>query len=187
MAEKGMYQLGLAAGIKFNYEVLAQWQPVESQRLLLWSGRYGLQEEYMSALNKRHFEQKQSASDRRTLLEAAREVGLDVQAAETFLDSDELEDVVWKSYGRTIREHGIHSIPLFAMSVPAIDAIGGPMRPTGTFPAYVVRGSMDRDYFVELFEVIMRDIDAGKRVFDQRATPYSDSDWNGPASGSCSM
>jgi hypothetical protein len=93
-----------------SFGVLAQWQPVESQRLLLWAGRFGLQEEFMSALNKRHFEQRQSASARSTLLDAAREVGLDVAAAVAFLDSRELEDVVWKSYGQTIHEKKIHSV-----------------------------------------------------------------------------
>ena len=93
-----------------SFGVLAQWQPVESQRLLLWAGRFGLQEEFMSALNKRHFEQRQSASARSTLLDAAGEVGLDVAAAEAFLDSKELEDVVWKSYGQTIHEKKIHSV-----------------------------------------------------------------------------
>ena len=93
-----------------SFGVLAQWQPVESQRLLLWAGRFGLQEEFMSALNKRHFEQRQSASARSTLLDAAREVGLDGAAAVAFLDSRELEDVVWKSYGQTIHEKKIHSV-----------------------------------------------------------------------------
>ena len=79
--------------------------------MLLWAGRFGKQEEFVSALNKRHFEQKQSASDRSTL--CAEEVGLDVAAATAFLETNELADFVWESYGRTIREKEIHSIPLF--------------------------------------------------------------------------
>lgn len=127
-AEEGMRQQGRAAGISFDYNVKAQWQPVDSQRLLLWAGRFGKQEEFMSALNKRHFEQRQSASDKGTLLAAAAEVGLDVAAADAFLQTDELVDTIWRSYGRTIRELRIHSIPLFALSVPSIGAIGGPFR-----------------------------------------------------------
>ena len=72
-----------------------QEQPIESQRLLLWAGRFGLQEEFMTAMNKRHFQQKQSASERETLLAAAEEVGLDTAAATAFLDGDELEAEVW--------------------------------------------------------------------------------------------
>jgi hypothetical protein len=109
-AERGMAVQAASAGIQLDYGVLAQWQPVDSQRLLLWAGRFGLQEEFMSALNKRHFEKRQSASSRSTLIDAAREVGLDTAAAETFLDSGELEDVVWKSYGQTIHQKKIHSV-----------------------------------------------------------------------------
>ncbi len=94
-AERSMQQQAAAAGLKFDYAVLAQWQPIESQRLLLWAGRFGLQEEFMTAMNVRHFQQKQSASQRETLLAAAEEVGLDTAAATAFLDGDELEAEVW--------------------------------------------------------------------------------------------
>ena len=57
-------ELGAAAGIEFELDVVAQYQPVESQRLLLWAGRFGLQEEFMGALNRRHFERGESASAR---------------------------------------------------------------------------------------------------------------------------
>ena len=76
-AEEGMRAQGAEAGIAFDYGVKAQWQPVDSQRLLLWAGRFGKQEEFMSNLNHRHFEQRQSASSRATLLDAAEAVGLD--------------------------------------------------------------------------------------------------------------
>jgi len=176
-AENQMYQLGVQAGIKFDYNVLAQWQPVESQRLLLWAGRYGLQEPFMSALNKRHFEQRESASDRKTLLAAADEVGLNVEAAAAFLDTKELEDVVWRSYGETIHDRRIHSIPLFAFCVPAIGAVGGPFRTPGKHEAFVARGSMDQEYFLALFETILRDVRAGQRVYDARAAPYRQDEW----------
>ena len=175
--EEGMRLQGAEVGIAFDYGVKAQWQPIDSQRLLLWAGRFGKQEEFMSALNRRHFEQAQSASDRSTLCAAAEEVGLDAAAATAFLETDELADVVWQSYGRTIREKKIHSIPLFALSVPAIDASGGPFRAAGKHEAFVVRGSMDTEHFVNLFRVILRDVRAGKRVYDEMALPYRQDEW----------
>ena len=87
---KPFLDLGKAADIEFDLEVVAQYQPIESQRLLLWAGRFGKQEEFMSALNRRHFEKRESASLRPTLLSAAFEVGMDVEAATAFLDTDEL-------------------------------------------------------------------------------------------------
>ena len=52
--------------------------------MLLWAGRFGKQEAFMSALNTRHFTRGssgESASHRPTLLAAAAEVGLDADAA----------------------------------------------------------------------------------------------------------
>ena len=186
-AEEGMRAQGAEAGIAFDYGVKAQWQPVDSQRLLLRAGRFGLQEEFMSNLNHRHFEQRQSASSRATLLDAAEAVGLDRARADAFLDTDELADVVWHWYGATIREKKIHSIPLFSFSVPSIDAIGGPFRESGADEAYVVRGSMDTPYFAELLEVIARDWRKGKRSYDARANPYRQDEWRraGAAEGTC--
>lgn len=169
--------LGAAAGIDFDLDVRAQYQPIESQRLLLWAGRYGLQEPFMSATNRLHFERRQSASVRSTLLAAAEEVGLDAAAAAAFLQTDELEDEVWRSYGATIREAGIRAIPLFAFSVPALGAVGGPFRDAGEYEAYVVRGSSGEESFLRLFELIARDAAAGARVYDEAAFPYRRDEW----------
>ena len=106
-AEAGLRMLGKAAGIDFRFDVRTHWQPVDSQRMLLWAARAGRAEQFMSALNARHFEAAESASERPTLLAAAAEAGLDAAAAETFLATDELVDDVWRSYGATIRESGI--------------------------------------------------------------------------------
>lgn len=153
-AETSMFQQGQQAGIKFDYNVLTQWQPVESQRLLLWAGRFGKQEEFMSNLNHRHFEKRESASVRANLLNAVEAVGLDRTAANVFLDTDELEADVWKSYGSTIYEKNIHAIPFFVFNVPQIGAVGGPFRVHGKREPFIVKGSMDEDYFYSLFEKI---------------------------------
>ena len=170
-------QLGRSAGIAFDLEVVAQYQPVESQRLLLWAARRGRQEPYMSALNRLHFEERRSASLRETVLAAAEEAGLDAAEAAAFLETDELEDVVWRSYGDTIRRSGIRAIPLFAFSVPSLGAVGGPFRPAGQYEAYVVRGSSNADDFLELFELVLRDERAGKRVYDEAAFPFRRDEW----------
>lgn len=170
-------QLGRSAGIDFDLEVVAQYQPVESQRMLLWAARQGRQEPYMSALNRLHFEERRSASLRATVLAAAAEAGLDAEDAAAFLETEELEAEVWRSYGDTIRRSGIRAIPLFAFSVPALGAVGGPFRPAGAYEAYVVRGSSDAQDFLALFELVLRDARAGARVYDERAFPFRRDEW----------
>ena len=51
--------------------------------------------------------------------------------AQAFLETEGLEEEVWRSYGDTIREAGIRAIPLFAYSVPELGAVGGPFRQAG--------------------------------------------------------
>ena len=89
-AEAGLSALGAAAGINFRYDQKTNWQPLESQRMLLWAAKFGKAEEYMDALNKRHFEFGTSASERSTVLDAAKQAGLDVDAANAFLDTKEV-------------------------------------------------------------------------------------------------
>jgi len=105
--EARLREQGRAAGIRFDFRAETHWQPVDSQRLLLWAARFGKQESFMSALSRRHFEQGgqgESASTRATLMAAAAEAGLDVAAAKSFLETDELVKEVWHSYGATIHQ-----------------------------------------------------------------------------------
>ena len=104
------------------------------------------------------FEEQKSASYRDTLLEAIEEVGLNVEDANAFLNTNELEDYVWEWYGRTIYEKNIHSIPLFVFNVPIIDAVGLPFRSSGKRKPYLVKGSGSSDYFAALFEQIYMDV-----------------------------
>lgn len=155
-AEEMMRQLGRRVGIEIDYNVQTNWQPIDSQRLMLWARRFGKAEAYMSALARRHFEQRQSASHRTTILEAAEEAGLDVEVASKFLDSDELRAEVWTSYGDTIHKKGIHAIPYFVFNSPLTG--GGPFR-TGSGKPIIVNGSGDEQQFLGVFEQLHRDVE----------------------------
>lgn len=139
---ESLEELGAPVGIKFNYDVKAQWQPVDSQRVIIWAGRRGKQEAFMSGLSRRHFEEQKSASHRATLLEAAEEAGLDPKEVSAFLDTDELKEEVWKSYRETY-ENGIFAIPLFVFSRGE--------------KHYAVPGSSDKQIFLQLFEKVLKD------------------------------
>ena len=100
-----------------------------------------------------------------------------MEAAEAFLQTDELADEVWRSYSSTIHEAGIKAIPLFAFSVPTLGATGGPFRPPGPFESYVVRGSSSEASFLALLELIQRDVRAGERAYDEAAFPFRSDEW----------
>ena len=145
-AMAGMKHAGSQVGIAFDYNCYINRQPVDSQRMLLYAARHGKQEAYVAALSRRHFTRGthgESASRRHTVLAAAEEAGLPKADAARFYDSDELRDVVWRSYGEMPKK-GISAIPLFVFNVPEIGVEGGPLRPHaagGTQPP-IVNGSM---------------------------------------------
>eukprot|EP00746_Dinoflagellata_sp_MGD_P117045 gnl/MRDRNA2_/MRDRNA2_52858_c0_seq1.p2 gnl/MRDRNA2_/MRDRNA2_52858_c0~~gnl/MRDRNA2_/MRDRNA2_52858_c0_seq1.p2 ORF type:complete len:130 (-),score=28.68 gnl/MRDRNA2_/MRDRNA2_52858_c0_seq1:104-493(-) len=128
--------------------------------MLLWAGRFGKQELYMSALNRRHFHEQKSAASRETVLEAAEEVGIDRAKAIAFLDTDELFSEVTNSYRSTIREKGIHSIPLFVFNSPLTNA--GPFR-SGKGRAEMIHGSSDPTEFLALLERLYKSVVASKK------------------------
>jgi len=150
--EEHVTKLGEAAGVKFDFHAYIDRQPIESQRLLLWAGRFGKAETFMTALSDRHFQQGsqgESASKRHTLLAAVEEAGLDVAKAEAFLDTDELHDEVWRSYGEMPRK-GISGIPLFCFSIPEVQLFSGPFRDANADAT--INGSANQAQFRHLFE-----------------------------------
>lgn len=154
--EAQMAKLGEAAGVTFDFNAYIDRQPIESQRLLLWAGRFGKGEEFMTALSNRHFQQGsqgESASKRPTLLAAAQEAGLDAETVTAFLDSDELHDEVWRSYGEMPRK-GINAIPLFCFSVPEVNLWSGPFRDANADAT--VNGSGDMAQFLYLFKQLYK-------------------------------
>jgi len=155
-AEETMRELGRRAGIELDYNVQTNWQPIDSQRLMIWARRFGKAELYMSSIARRHFEERQSASHRATLLAAAEEAGLDVEAARDFLNTDELREEVWKSYGDTIHKKGIRSIPYFVFNSSVTN--GGPFR-NGTGKPVIVNGSGDQQQFLAVFEQLLREVE----------------------------
>jgi len=169
-AERQLQQQGREAGITFDFNVLTHWQPVDSQRMLLWAGRFGLQEQFMTEINERHFQrgsEGESASDRATLLAAAEAVGLDAAAARAFIESGEYVDDVWSSYGETIKAKNIHSIPLFVFSAPQLGLVGGPFR-AGPGTPFVINGSMDAPTFLRVFEAALAKLEAGASLVGRR-------------------
>mmetsp|Transcript_3684 Transcript_3684/g.7419 ORF Transcript_3684/g.7419 Transcript_3684/m.7419 type:complete len:193 (+) Transcript_3684:374-952(+) len=139
-----------------RYDVKCCWQPINSQRMLLWARRFGKAERFMDALGRKHFTEAKSASHDWTILDAAEEAGLDPAEAEAFLNSDELSEDVWQSYGTTVREKGIHAIPYFVFNSPQSNA--GKFR-RGHGQALVVNGSASETEFLSIFEGILADLD----------------------------
>ena len=166
---KKLTELAAEASIKLNKDgrgVEMRWQPIDAQRLLLWASRFGRMEHLAENMSKRHFEENESCADRENLINAVRDTpDLDVQAAQTFLSSDELVQDVWDSYGRMIRYWGIKEIPVFIFNRPQTPSVFSldfderrMKRP------YIAVGATDEAKVVEIFELIMAESDQQSRT-----------------------
>mmetsp|Transcript_65765 Transcript_65765/g.166623 ORF Transcript_65765/g.166623 Transcript_65765/m.166623 type:complete len:111 (-) Transcript_65765:171-503(-) len=107
---------------------------------MLWARQFGRTEDYMAALSRRHFE-----------------AGLDVEACAAMLSSDRLVRDVWRPYGTTIHDKGIHSIPLFIFNSQLTD--GGPFRSGSPEEEH---GSGNKERFLEIFERLLAGVERAK-------------------------
>lgn len=148
----GLSHLGAKAGIQFRFDVDFTWHPVESQRSLIWAGKFSKQEAFVDVLARKHFEEATSVNHRTTLLSVAAEIGLNSEALSEYLDSDEGAEEVWTSYRETNEKHAIHSIPYFVFNGPTTN--DGPFRGEGR-ALHTVNGSASVDEFLAVFEAIM--------------------------------
>lgn len=137
------------AGVDLDFSVQTQWQPVDSQRVMLLAAKSGKQEPYIEALNTRHFMKAQSASHRDTILEAAETAGLNRSEVHAFLETDVFVDEIWESYRSTIEDKGIRSIPLFVFNVDGLTN-GGPFGSGGR--CWQVSGAREAEYFLRVFK-----------------------------------
>lgn len=150
-AEQTMLECGRRAGVELDYGVQTNWQPVDSQRLMLWASQFGKAEDFIEELGLMHFSQRKSASHTATLVEAATKAGLPRSEVEAFLRTNEGKDEVWQSYHDTIHKHDIRAIPLFVFG---LEDMGGPFRPTHSGQALVINGSADPPTFFRVLQTL---------------------------------
>lgn len=169
-----MNVLGELASIDFNTAKEMKWHPVDSQRMILWAGQFGKQEELAEAISSWHFEKGHTNDDRETILAAVGEVpGLCVDAAAAFLETDGMVDVVWQSYGRMIKHFGITEIPVFAFN-----RLGGPSAFSADFiqdvtpTPYIIVGSASVEIFTDVLEHILAETLDAKQQDDALRGQY---------------
>jgi len=106
-------ELGASAGYNFDMDAPLS-NTMDSHRLVLWAQdqEAGKGEELAQRIGVRYFTQRQPLNDREMLIASTAEIGLDLDAARTYLESDEGYDRV-KNSVRQLHAAGVHSIPVF--------------------------------------------------------------------------
>ena len=148
-----LQEIASDADIHFEYNVNFQWYPVDSQRVLIYARQFGAAEAYADALARRHFTKGMPSGSRDAVLDAAKEVGLDLTTVEDMLNGEDYKQQVWQSYYDTIAKHRIHSIPNFTFNGPMTN--GGKFRPGGLQSGEVtISGSGNVQQFLAVLEHI---------------------------------
>lgn len=129
-AQKHRHKLkerGREVGIEhFNLDRIAS-STFASHRLVQWTSKtYGIStaERLYDRLNYRHFELGHKLNDQQMLMEACTQVGVDAQAAASFLESDEGDSEINAALDMLARL-GVHSIPTFVLGASRV--VGGAM------------------------------------------------------------
>ncbi len=108
--------VGEAEGIHFAFDKIERTpNTVDAHRLIWLADQHDCQDAVVEALFRAYFTEGQDIGCRQTLIKVVTEAGLDRQAAETMLDSDEGMDVIAKSREMS-QHHGVDGVPFFIIN-----------------------------------------------------------------------
>ncbi|MFT4835010.1 MAG: putative DsbA family dithiol-disulfide isomerase [Flavobacteriaceae bacterium] len=102
-------------GLSFDFDKAVVANTFNAHRLLHFSKAHGKQNELKERLLKAYFEKGENIDDKASLITIAEEVGLDKQAVQDFLNSDELAMEV-KADIHEAQSLSIHGVPFFVFN-----------------------------------------------------------------------
>lgn len=108
--------VGESEGIHFDFDIIERTpNTVDAHRLIWLANEHGCQDAIVEALFRAYFTEGQDIGNRQTLINVAAETGLDQQAAEAMLESDEGMDVI--AIAREMsKRHRVDSVPFFIIN-----------------------------------------------------------------------
>ncbi len=104
-----------AVGLTYNYDIIQMTNTFDAHRLAKWANQFGLEHKVTSRLMKAYFTDGKNLSDFDSLVELAKEVGLDEKEARKILDENEFSDQV-KGEMDEARQVGVQGVPFFVIN-----------------------------------------------------------------------
>lgn len=129
--------VGEAEGIHFAFDKIDRTpNTLDAHRLIWFADQNGCQDAVVEALFRAYFTEGQDIGNRQTLIDVVVEAGLDRQAVETMLDSDEGLDVIAK-FREMSQQFGVDGVPFFIIN-----------------QKLTLAGAQDSETFVEAFRQV---------------------------------
>jgi len=108
--------VGETEGIHFAFDKIERTpNTVDAHRLIWVADQHGCQDAVVEALFRAYFTDGRDISNCQTLIDVVSETGLERQAAETMLGSDEGMNVIQKA-GELSRRHQVTGVPFFIIN-----------------------------------------------------------------------
>lgn len=107
-----MVGAGRAVGLEIRFDAIRPANTFDAHRLLRWARDEGRQGELSERLFRAYMNEGRDVNDAATLVELARDVGLDPARAEALLVGDEYRDAVARELAEA-RARGIQGVPHF--------------------------------------------------------------------------
>ena len=137
---QALVEKGASVGFTFNYKEDSRvYNTFNAHRLLHWAGNFGLQTELKLKLFDLYFTEDGNPSNPQELVQAAEDVGLDVEKAKTVLESNQFADEVMQEQA-AYRQAGIQSVPSFIAN-----------------NKYLITGGQPKEAFVQFLNKVLAD------------------------------
>ncbi|QGQ23932.1 DsbA family oxidoreductase [Gimesia benthica] len=127
--------VGEAEGIQFAFDKIGRTpNTVDAHRLICLADQHGCQDAVVEALFRAYFTEGRDIGKREALIDVGSETGLDRQAAESMLDSDEGLDVISNAREMS-NQYGVDGVPFFIIN-----------------QKLTLAGAQNSEVFVEVFQ-----------------------------------
>ncbi|WP_342032550.1 DsbA family oxidoreductase [Mesobacillus boroniphilus] len=112
---QNMVQMAKESGLEYNMDTLILTNTFDAHRLTMFAKKHGMMAEMTERILRAYFTESKHIGDHATLTELAVEVGLDREAVEKMLASNEMADEV-RSDESTGQQYGITGVPFFLIN-----------------------------------------------------------------------
>jgi predicted DsbA family dithiol-disulfide isomerase len=110
-----MLQMAKSVGLDFQMDTMVLTNTFDAHRLTMFAKTQGLMKEMTDRILRAHFTESKHIGDHQTLTDLAVEVGLNREAVEKMLASDEMADAV-RADEQTAKQYRITGVPFFLIN-----------------------------------------------------------------------
>lgn len=110
-----MVQMAKAAGLDYHMDTLILTNTFDAHRVTMFAKKHGLMKEMTERILHAYFTESKHIGDHTTLTDLAVEVGLDREAVENMLASDEMANEV-RADEQTAQQYRITGVPFFLIN-----------------------------------------------------------------------